>query len=56
MNFKIMVFEKLIKFDRKLIKKHRVAYEQSGDQKYLEKIKMLEKHIEDQKNNIRKFR
>lgn len=56
MNFKIIVFERLIKLDRKLIKKHEVAYEQTKDQKYLKKIEMLKKHIEDQKNNIKRFR
>ncbi len=56
MNIRTIVFEKLIKLDKKLIEKNEKLYEKTGDSKYLEKIKKIEAHLKDQEKNVERFR
>ena len=55
MNYKTIVFKRLIKFDEGRIKKLKEKYEKEKDSKYLEKIKKFEEHIEQQRKNIKRF-
>jgi hypothetical protein len=56
MNLKTIVFKKLIKVDQSLIKRHQEAYDKTGDERHIKKIKMLHQHIKEQEENIKRFR
>lgn len=49
------IFQQLIKMDQKIIKKAKLAYDVSGDEKYLKKIEKHQRHIKDCQKNIARF-
>ena len=49
------IFKKLAQIDRKRIKENQTKFDETGDEKYLKKVKKSEKHLKEMERNIDRF-